>query len=505
MLIALALAWMIGIALAHTLAPPLPLLGVGAAVGLLGALFSARRPQLQLVALCLLCAALGGLRYSSGLEGFGSGRVETLIGQGSISLVGEIAAEPRRSETSQRIVMRVAQAHLHGAPQAIEGRLLVVLPPYPAYRYGERLLVTGELEAPRSATRPGEFDYRAYLAHRGIHSLIREPTDVRLLDASGGNAILAALLDFREHCRQLLLRMFAEPHAALAIGILLGIQAGIPPDLASAFRVTGTSHILVVSGWNFTIVAALIGAVALRLKLGRWQALTLALSTMWAYAIFTGASAAVLRAAAMASLAVFAHSVERRSEPWRLLLGACWLISIVDPHTIFDLGFQLSALATGSLFAYAQPIDRQLARVPILRWGVLAPVREALNATFAAQILTLPLILYHFGNLSIITPLANVIIVPVVPYVMFLGAPALLAGLLWLPLGQLLALGTWLPLTWLANGALLLAMPRWASINLPPFPLWMLAACYILIGILHLLKHFTQRNVSLVRSEHAAS
>ncbi len=485
MLIALALAWMAGVGLTHVFGPSVALLWTGVGGGLVGSLVVRRWAHGRILALCLLCAALGGLRYTTGLTQFGPGRIEALAETGEIRLVGAISTEPRRSETNQRVVLRVEQAALGAQVQAVEGRVLVVLPPYPAYRYGERLLVSGELQRPRGAERAGDFDYRAYLAHRGIHTLIREPTEVRLLAGGGGVGLLTALLDFREHCRTVLLRMLPEPQAALAVGILLGIQAGVPDDVYSAFQITGTSHILVVSGWNFTIVAALIGVMATRLRMGRWQTLALALSTMWVYAVFTGASAAVLRAAAMASLAVFAHSVERRSEPWRLLLGACWLMSIVDPHTIFDLGFQLSALATASLFAYAKPVEARMARVPLLRWGPLAPVREALNATLAAQVLTLPLILFQFGNLSVIAPLANVIIVPVVPYVMFLGAPALVAGLIWLPLGQFLALGSWLPLTWLAEGALILAAPRWAAFLLPPFPLWMLVAYYALVIVAH--------------------
>lgn len=95
---------------------------------------------------------------------------------------------------------------------------------------------------------------------------------------------------------------------------------------------------------------------------------------------------------------------------------------------------------------------------------------------------------YSFGNVSLIAPVANVLIVPVVPYVMFLGAPALIAGLIWLPLGQWLALGMWLPLTWLGTGALLLAAPRWSAVQLPPLPLWMPIVYYVLVALAHLLR-----------------
>src|SRR5690606_22203432 len=101
-----------------------------------------------------------------------------------------------------------------------------------------------------------------------------------------------------------------------------------------------------------------------------------------------------------------------------------------------------------SLFAYGKSTDELLLRTP-LRAGWLDWAREALTATFAAQILALPLILYAFGNLSLVAPLANVILVPVIPYAMLFGAIALAGALLWLPLGQVLAWPAYLFLAWL--------------------------------------------------------
>jgi len=481
MLIWLAACWMVGIVVAAQLAPPAAALWSAAGAGVLTAALARGRPQARLAALCLACAALGGLRYGASVTAAGPAAVEGLAGAGEVTLVGAVEGEPRRSEEGQRVVLRVEQALVGGAARPADGLALLLLPPFPAYAYGERLAASGELSLPRSAERPGEFDYRAYLAHRGIHALMREATAERAV-GEGGLGPLAALLRFRERCRAVLVRVLPEPQAALAVGILLGIQASIPPDVYASFSATGTSHILVVSGWNFTIVAAVLAGLAARLRLGRWPSFWAALAVMWAYALFTGASAAVLRAAAMASLAVLARATERTVEPWRLLLGACWAITLADPHTLWDLGFQLSALATGSLFAFAGPVGERVDGWPVVRWPPLAPVREALTATLAAQVLTLPLILYSFGNLSIIAPLANVLLVPAVPYAMLLATLALAGGLVWLPLGQLLGTAAWLPLTWLGSGAALLATPAWAAVPIPPFPLWVLLAYYAAIG-----------------------
>ncbi|NCC37323.1 MAG: ComEC/Rec2 family competence protein, partial [Chloroflexia bacterium] len=275
-----------------------------------------------------------------------------------------------------------------------------------------------------------------------------------------------------------------EPQAAIGVGILLGIQSSIPDETYTTFSVTGTSHILVVSGWNFTIVATLLAGVATRLRLGRGSALGLALSVMWIYAFFTGASAAVLRAAVMASLAAIGRAADREREPWHLLAGGCGLLTIADPHALWDVGFQLSALATASLFAFARPIEQRLARHRPFTWTVFAPLSEAFTATMAAQVLTLPLILYQFGNLSLVAPLANILLVPIVPYAMAACTLALLAGLIWLPLGQLLGPIAWLPVAWLTEGARVLAMPAWAATQIPPFPLWIVLGSYgiILVG-----------------------
>lgn len=481
MLIRLSLAWMLGIVAAHYLRPAPPGLWAGAALALL--LAAAGRGRGRAAALVALCAALGALRYSAGIPELGPRSVAALAGRGELTLVGAVAADPRRSEEGQRVVVAVEAVALGGAPRPAEGLALVVLPPYPAYSYGDRLAVTGELGEPRGPRRPGDFDYRAYLAHRGIFAVMQEPKAARRLAGQAGLAPLAGLLRFRQSCRAVLLRELPEPQAALAVGILLGIQSSIPAEVYGAFSATGTSHILVVSGWNFTIVAGVLGGLAARLRLGRGATLAVALAVMWAYALFTGASAAVLRAAAMASLAAVGRAAERQSEPWRLLLGGCWLISLADPHTLWDLGFQLSALATASLFAFAKPVEAWVGARPPFSWAAMAPVSEALTATLAAQVLTLPLILYQFGNLSLVAPLANVLLVPVVPYAMLFCTVALVGGLLWLPLGQLLGPLAWLPLVWLSEGARILAAPRWAAAQIPPFPLWALLGFYAVVGL----------------------
>ncbi len=502
-LIPLTIAWMLGSVVADELPHLCHLLGGVGLIGALTTLFGWRNKRIRLVGLLLLCFALGGWRYVAAQVPTTPHSIWRLAGQRNLVVQGVVQGDPKRTETGQQVILGTELARVAGQTAPAEGLLLVQLPPYPHYHYGQRLAVLGDIEEPRSAERPGEFDYRDYLARKRIFVMMRDPL-VQTLADDAGNPLLRTLFDARDHCQKIVMRMLPDPQSSLAIGIILGLQSSIPEDVYDAFSVTGTSHILVVSGWNFTIVAAMLAGVASRLRLGRGSAFWLSLAVMWIYALFVGAGAAVLRAAVMASLMVLARTTERQSEPWTLLFVACWALTFHDPNALWDLGFQLSALATASLFAFGKPVERWLQRFPPLRQPLLAWATEALTATLAAQILALPIILYHFGNLSLVAPLANVIIVPVIPYAMLLGAATMVVGLVWLPLGQWLAPAVWLPLSWIAEGALLLAQAPWAAVRLPPFPRWLLLGYYALVIGWHLWRQYDQdraeeNNVSILR------
>jgi competence protein ComEC len=478
-LIFLAVAWLLGILAADLFPLPLPPLAGAAVLSVLLAAALGRAPRARLVALALGCAALGALRYDMAQVPTTPRSVWRLNDQGDLTLQGVVVEDSKRTAEGQRVLVAAERVVLGGRARAAEGLVLVVLPPYPERRYGDRLLLVGALETPREAERSGEFDYRQYLARKQIFSLM-EPTAVRRLAEDQASPLWSALLGLRDHARRVLLRELPEPQASLAVGILLGLQSSIPDDVNATFSVTGTSHILVISGWNITIIAAALYSVADGLRLARRKVFWTILITIWLYTLFVGATPTVIRAAVMGTIVVVGQRLERRAHAWTTIFAACWAMTIWDPQTLWDLGFQLSALATASLFAYGKGAEALLLRTP-LRLSWLDWAREALTATLAAQILALPLILYNFGNLSIIAPLANVVLLPMVPYAMLFGALALFGGLVWLPLGQWLATIAYLFLAWLTEGARLFATMPYAAMQLPPFPLWVLLGYYAIV------------------------
>jgi len=161
----------------------------------------------------------------------------------------------------------------------------------------------------------------------------------------------------------------------------------------------------------------------------------------------------VVRAALMGVLFILAMYVGRPNVVLNTLFVSALLMTLYNPLTLWDVGFQLSFLATLGLVTLVSPLEHGAAAL-LNRLGVTSLPRaasvlnEALLVTIAAQIITTPLIIYQFGRFSAVSLLTNFLIVPVQPLVMIFGGLATLAGLIWLPLGQLVAWAAWLPLAW---------------------------------------------------------
>jgi competence protein ComEC len=237
-----------------------------------------------------------------------------------------------------------------------------------------------------------------------------------------------------------------EPEAALGAGILLGVRASIAPEINDAFAVAGLTHVVAISGWNIAIVAALVAAAVRPLARrpgGRWTTALVAGSTVGGYVVLTGASPSVVRAALMAGAMLVARMGGSRAHAASALALAALVMLVAAPPVLWDVGFQLSLLATAGLVWFGAPVERRLAGWP--GW-----IREPVALTLAAQLTTLPVILVNFERLSLVAPVANVLVVPFVPVAMLFSALAAVIGLVDSILDPPL-IGT--ALTWLAGGA----------------------------------------------------
>jgi competence protein ComEC len=390
------------------LLPALVIGGVGAIGGSL--LLLGGRRTLGLAALAVAVGlALGGWRGTAIALPNGPGSVAALVGQGELVLAGTVAEDPKPSGTSQQVVLTTLSVSRPGmAGGSVRGRLLVQLPRTTPLAVGDRVLLGAEVEAPEPFD---DFDYPAFLARQGIGGIIRA-RDIQVIGSAGGLARAAA--GVRDWLLAGLNDSVPEPEAALGGGILLGARAGIAPEVSSAFATAGLTHVVAISGWNIAIVAALMAGLTRPLETrrgGRWLAAILGSSVVAGYVLLTGASPSVVRAALMAGALLVARFGGSRAHAASALSAAAFVMLIAAPAVLWDVGFQLSALATAGLIGFAAPLEARLASWP--GW-----LREPLALTLAAQLATLPVLLTTFGRLSLVAPLANVVVVPLVPLVM---------------------------------------------------------------------------------------
>ncbi len=321
----------------------------------------------------------------------------------------------------------------------VAGVLLVRAAADQRFQYGDRLRLRGVLATPNVYP---DFDYRRYLARQGIHTIIRR-LEIEWLAGDQGHPFWTALYVLRARASVLLNLLLPEPYAALANGMILGIDSGIPDELDADFKLTGTSHVLVISGTNIAVLSGFLLVVTRLLFRGRkGPATTLTLLCIVLYTLLVGAGPSVVRAAFMGALVVFGLYLGRSRSALISLFLAGLAMMLLNPLWLWDVGFQLSFMATLGLVLFAGPLQRrwQARMGDRLPRQISAILTEGLLLTVAAQMTTLPLIVLYFGRLSLISFVANSIILPVQPPILLAGMPAILGGYLYLPLGKLIAL-----------------------------------------------------------------
>ncbi len=351
-----------------------------------------------------------------------------------VTVHGKIVDSPDIRPTVTKYTVHVSSITLeNGNKIPVIGKVLVNdMGGWPEYAYGTAVTVRGTL------TKPGtieDFAYDKYLSVRGIYALmprahIEEAEDLQTSLSVTGR-LFRALYALREGFEYQINRIFPEPHASLLAGLLTGSRRGIPKHLAEDFRAAGITHIIAISGYNVTIILALLSGLFFWLPLKkRFPFLVTAIVV---FTIFVGASASVVRASIMGILGLVALQTGRQTTVRLSILWTAFFMLLWNPlYLWYDAGFQLSFLAVIGIAELSAPLKKLLRFVP----ETLA-LRESLVATLAAQIATLPLTMILFRQISLIAPVTNLLVAPLLPLAMLLGFVATILGILWLPLGLL--------------------------------------------------------------------
>jgi competence protein ComEC len=430
-----------------------------------------KHQKILILGFCVLFFGLGIFRFQSYFLKAQNQEIKRLVGK-KISIVGIISKEPQIKEKTSVFELKTEK-----------GKILVKAKRYPEFEYGEKIKIEGIL---KEIDKENSFNWKNYFLKDGILVEMNFPK----IEKTGEN-LVNPIKKFSIFLKKKIEKIAKENlpflHSALLKSLLFGQEQEIPFEWKEKLNQTGTRHIVAVSGMNITIISSLILSFLLFLGLWRQHAFYLSIFLILFYVLMIGAPASAIRAAIMGILYLTAQYFGRLSSGERPVVFSAALMLFFNPLLLrYDIGFQLSFLAILGIVYFYQFFFEKFKKLPKL-------IKESLASTLSAQIFTFPILVYNFGQISLVSPLSNVLILPILPAITILGFIFSFFGLIFEPIGYFLSFPCWLLLSYLLKVIDLCSKIPYSFLILKVNFLFLLISYSILIPLaLYLNKKFSQ-------------
>lgn len=447
-LVYISIAWILGILLGSKVHLPVTLLAASFAPIPLLIFRRTNRRAVILTTVCLLAFLGAALYYTLRLPATDHSAISFYRGENTATLKGLVSSPPEIMDKSTRFRFTAQEMKIDNRWQIISGTALVYVPAYSEYRYGDLLLLSGRLETPPQFD---GFDYREYLAHQGISTIVYYP-ELEVIAKDQSSKIPGWIYALRSNLGQAIARTIPEPQASLTQGIVLGLRGNIPDELNRNFSLTGTAHILAISGANLSIIAGIFLSLGLWLfGRRRYFYVWCALFGVWLYVLVTGMQAPVVRGANMASIFLVSELLGRQRSALTALAFAAAVMVAVNPEVLWTISFQMSFLAMAGLILISpklQALGRGIIKARLGETGRIVPaanfLSDSLSVSTSAIAVTWPLTAYYFNTISFTGLLANLFALPSLPVIVITGGITGILGLITPVLAQIVGWTAWL-------------------------------------------------------------
>jgi len=332
-----------------------------------------------------------------------------------VTIIGKIIREPEIKQDYQKLTIDIKKLN----EKRTKGKILVYAERNNQYVQNEKLKLAGKLITPPEFE---DFNFREYLKKQGIISLMYYP---RVEIEKEANWFYGFLIKLKQRIRNLFNENLPYPENQLLRAIVLGDKKELPDNLKQSFNKSGMRHITAISGMHITILMNILIIFLIELGFWRKQAGIITILFIFLYILFIGFQPSAIRAAIIGLGLILAQILGRLPDAIRFLLLAAAIMLLINPFLFYDIGFQLSFLAATGINYLTPFFNSKLKRIP-----KNGGIRNILAMTFAAQIFTLPLLLYHFGYFSLLSPVSNLLVVPLIPFVIGLGFLGIIIGLI---------------------------------------------------------------------------
>ena len=424
----LCLSFILGIFLASFINLSSAVYAVFFILGLIFLCFFKKSFKYLIFGLCILILCAGVLSYKLKVK-----KMENLLKEEEIEFTGVITEEPD---------IRVNKVNLIVKNKEI-GKVLVISDLPNKFDYGNKVKVKGKIKIPNVYP---HFNYRGYLAKDGIYYVMYYPKII-LLEEDKGNFIYKEILCFKDKLRESIKKFISSPYNLILGAIILGDKKRIPQEWKNKLNITGLRHITAISGMHIIILSEILMLVLIWIGLYRGQAFYFTVIFIFLFIIMVGLPTSGIRAGIMGFLLLFAQKIGRLRSATRALVFSGAIMLGFNPLLLkYDIGFQLSFLAVLGIIYLAPPLSVLFRKIPNFRFF---PLRNIISITLSAQIFTLPVLIYHFGYISYISIISNILIVPILPYIMGFGIAFSLFGIISNFLGWLISFPCWVLLVYM--------------------------------------------------------
>ncbi|MCF8370401.1 MAG: ComEC family competence protein [Bacteroidales bacterium] len=338
------------------------------------------------------------------------------ISEECLTYTGTISEEPTSGKNSLKVIVDLQAVLEAGKLNPVVEKVMLYLPPGPAadaMKYGDKLFFNASLQAVKSRGNPGEFDYATFLKREGIYRTAFVGNGKFLQEGGfGGNR----LIRFALQCRRKLLYSYREyglsgQELAIVSALTIGYKEDLSEPTRKAFSDSGAMHILAVSGLHVGIIQLILNLLLVfldRNKKAKIAKAFIIILALWFYALITGLSPSVTRAAMMFSLIQIGISFQKDIIIFNIVAATALVVLLFYPLLLFDIGFQFSYLAlSGILFFYPKiyPLVRSKVWIIDKTWALMV-------ASFSAQLSLAPLSIFYFGQFPNYFLLTNLVAIP---------------------------------------------------------------------------------------------
>lgn len=418
------------------------------------------------------------------------------ISTGIDIVFGYIDSEPDIKDNKVNYVINSNKIIHNGKTIYINGKVLLTINTENKeyfFDYGRKIEVTGTLIVPNGRRNPGGFDYRKFLAKNGISATVyAQSISAETGVTTNKNGFISFGLDIKNKIVNVINKSLPKEQAGLLNGMLIGVREGLNDDVKKAFSDSGLTHIMAVSGMNVAFIVFPLAFIFKKLHIKKIKTNILIMLFLIIFVFITGFSPSVLRAVIMAITILIGQIIMRDSDAISCVALSALILLLVNPYYLFDIGFQLSYLATISIILFYKSIKEF-----IKNWRIPGAISDVLSVTIAAQIGVIMIIAFYFNKVSLVSILSNLFVVPVVEVVTILGFAMAILGQVSVILSQIIGCINYLLLSFILFVTKFSASLPFATIKVVTPSIFLLLVYYSFMLLLYFRKYLSKYKFKL--------